>query len=562
MATNSMIAASCSVTFALLISYGYLYLSEKKFYILTWMLSLSLLLITYLARIAMIETDSEYAIFSIVNYASTIVGYLLIFRGTYLFFGKKISFSWNMGAGLLILVYTILTVFQLPASAALLASMLYTAALLVESGLTCLKASSPKSSIRLSLGYTYFLWALVVLSYPLSHILQVIPTSISYLLIGLVGLTAFITIQAMYFQSIREELELKEANIRKLVAYDKLTGAYSRAYFEQTLEDFLQRLDLPAVLVMGDFNGLKLINDTFGHEKGDELLIDGVKIMQASLGDESVIVRWGGDEFIIIMPHMTLDQAEKTIQNIKSELKSFRPKTVLLDISYGLSVIKDKDQGINEPIKQAEDQMYSNKLSESKKTRMETIEFLEELLWEKDYQTEEHVMRLKSLADLIGKAVELSERDMVNLAQVAMLHDIGKIGVPVEILNKPGALTEDEWNLMKKHSEIGYRITQASRELAHISEAILAHHEWWDGSGYPQGLKGEEIPLYSRIVSIVDSYDVMTHDRPYKRKMNAADALAEINKWSGIQFDPCLVSVFNKMMLEIIIPDANYARSS
>jgi len=553
---NSLIAASCSVTIALLISYGYLYLAERKSYILTWIISLSLLLIAYLSRIIMIETGHEYPVLLIINFTSTITGYWLIFKGTNLFFGKNISVYWTLGAGLLVLVYSVLTVFQLPTSYVLLTSVGYTAALLVRAALTCLKASSPQSSIRTSLGYIYFLWAAVTLVYPLTHILKMVPTSFSYLLIGAVGLIAFITIQAMYFQSIREDLELKEANIRRLMIYDKLTGAYSRAYFEQILDVFFDRFALPAVIVMGDFNGLKLINDTFGHEKGDELLVDGVRIMKAIIGKENVIVRWGGDEFIIILPDMALWDAEALIKKIKLTLKSFRPKTIPFDISFGLAIAGGRDQAINEVIKQAEDMMYTNKLNESKKTRLAIVEFLEKLLWEKDYQTEEHVMRLKDLVDKIGRAIGLSASEIVNLTQVAMLHDIGKIGVPVEILNKPGELTAEEWSLMKKHSEIGYRITQASGELAHISEAILAHHEWWDGRGYPQGLRGEEIPLYSRIVSIVDSYDVMTHDRPYKRTMNAADALAEIHKWAGIQFDPYLVDVFTEIMQdEVRIPD-------
>ena len=139
-------------------------------------------------------------------------------------------------------------------------------------------------------------------------------------------------------------------------------------------------------------------------------------------------------------------------------------------------------------------------------------------------------MRLKDLVFRIGESIGLSSKENDELIQVALLHDIGKITVPVEILNKKGSLTPDEWEIIKKHSETGYRIAQSSRELAHISEAILGHHERWNGCGYPQGLKGEEIPLYSRIVSIVDSYDVMTHDRPYKQAINAFDALCEIKR--------------------------------
>ncbi|NLI94136.1 MAG: hypothetical protein GX434_18645 [Peptococcaceae bacterium] len=200
MTSNPMIVASCSVTIAVLISYGYLYFSEKKPYILTWILSLSLLLIAYLSRIVIIETGREYPILLIVNYTSTIAGYWLIFKGINLFFGKNYRLFWNIGAGLLALVYSILTVLELRVDIILLASVGYTAALLVKSGFTCLHASSPKTSIRMSLGYTFFIWAMVSLVYPLCHMLKRVPTSYGYLLIGIVGLIGFISIQAMYFQ--------------------------------------------------------------------------------------------------------------------------------------------------------------------------------------------------------------------------------------------------------------------------------------------------------------------------------------------------------------------------
>lgn len=548
MSPNSMIVASISVTAALLIWYVYLYITERKPYLLAWLLSLVLLLATYLSRIGMIGIEREHPVLLIINFAATIVGYWFIFKGTRMFFGKKETAFWNISPALLVISFSLWTALGLSMEIILLTSVVYTVALLVSSGITCLRCASPRSQIRIILGYIYFLWALIILTYPLSRILEMVPVAVSYLLIGVIGLMAFICIQAMYFQSIREELEIKEANIRKLMVYDKLTGAFSRNYFEQISEDFYGLFPLPSVLALGDFNGLKLINDTFGHQKGDELLTDGFRTVQSSIRDKDILIRWGGDELILVMPDITLVEAEELIGKIKEELKSIQPKTIPLDISFGLSIINTRDQDIAEIIKQAEDRMYSNKLRESKRTRMAVIEFLQELLWEKDYQTEEHVMRLSRMVRMIGIELGLSAREIVDLTQVAMLHDIGKISVPVEILNKPGILTAEEWAAIKKHSEIGYRIARSSGELAHISEAILYHHEWWDGSGYPQGLKGEEIPLYSRIVSIVDSYDVMTHHRPYKQTMDHATALEEIRKWSGKQFDPYLVSVFARVV--------------
>ncbi|AFV01698.1 hypothetical protein UNSWDHB_2935 [Dehalobacter sp. UNSWDHB] len=553
MTADSIVAGSISITLVLLISYGFLYFSEKKHYFLAWSLSIVMMMITYLSRIALLETGSQSLVLPIINYASSIAGYWLVFKGTQLFFKKSYPVFWDISAGFLILTFICITVQGLPTTALLLLSVVCIIALLSKAAITCFKAKTPQSSIRIMLGYTYIFWALSILLYPLCKFMKVIPSSVGYLVAGVVGLLAYLNMQALYFQSIREELESKEANIRHLIVYDKLTGAYSRTYFENTLENFLKKTLMPATLVMGDFNGLKLINDTFGHEKGDELLADGIRIMQETIGTENVIIRWGGDEFIIIMPGVPLDQAGVLLNNIKNNLKISRPQTVPIDISFGLTVYENREQPLAKMISQAEEKMYSNKLNESKKSRLAIIEFLEKLLWEKDYQTEAHVMRLKSLVSKFGNQIGLSSREIVELVQVAMLHDIGKIGVPGEILKKQGELTPEEWSIMKKHSEIGYRITQSSRELAHVSEAVLGHHEWWNGKGYPQGLKEDEIPLFSRIVSIVDSYDVITHERPYKRAMDPYSALVEINKCAGKQFDPYLVTVFNKIMQESLV---------
>ncbi|AHF09985.1 MULTISPECIES: diguanylate cyclase [Dehalobacter] len=553
MTADSIVAASISITLVLLISYGFLYFSEKKHYFLAWSLSVLMLMITYLSRTALLETDSPSVVLQIINYASSIAGYWLIFKGTLLFFSRSYPVFWDIGTGFLIVAFICIAVQGISATALLLLSVVWIIALLSKAAMTCLKAKTPQGPIRIILGYTYIFWALSILLYPLCKLINVISPSVGYLVAGVVGLLAYLNMQALYFQSIREELESKEANIRKLVIYDKLTGAYSRTYFENVLEDFLDKTLMPATLAMGDFNGLKLINDTFGHEKGDELLADGIRIMQETIGTENVIIRWGGDEFIIIMPGVPLDQAGVFLNNIKNNLKISRPQTVPIDISFGLTVYENREQPLAKMISQAEEKMYSNKLNESKKSRLAIIEFLEKLLWEKDYQTEAHVMRLKSLVSKFGSQIGLSPREIVELVQVAMLHDIGKIGVPGEILKKQGDLTPEEWSIMKKHSEIGYRITQSSRELAHVSEAVLGHHEWWNGKGYPQGLKEDEIPLFSRIVSIVDSYDVITHERPYKRAMDPYSALVEINKCAGKQFDPYLVTVFNKIMQEDLV---------
>lgn len=156
--------------------------------------------------------------------------------------------------------------------------------------------------------------------------------------------------------------------------------------------------------------------------------------------------------------------------------------------------------------------------------------------------------RTREMAIRLGKALSLSDGDLGKLALLAVLHDIGKIAIPHAILIKPGKLTDAEWEIMKTHTEKGYRIANASKELKPIGEYILHHHERWDGGGYPGGLAGEEIPLLSRIITVVDSHDVMVHDRPYHKAMSGKDAEAELRRCSGTQFDPNLVEVFLEVL--------------
>lgn len=195
--------------------------------------------------------------------------------------------------------------------------------------------------------------------------------------------------------------------------------------------------------------------------------------------------------------------------------------------------------------------MYRSKLTEMKSSRNATIKSLEKTLYEKHSETEEHTQRIKELSVQLGKRINLSQ-DMLNeLELLSLLHDIGKIGIPEHILMKPGKLSPEEWEIMKQHAEIGYRIAKATPELSHVANEILCHHEKYDGTGYVQGLSGNEIPLLSRIISIVDSYDVMTHKRVYKDASSRQYALDELERCSGSQFDPVLVDEFFALLREI-----------
>ncbi|MFW5980438.1 MAG: HD-GYP domain-containing protein [Halanaerobiaceae bacterium] len=172
------------------------------------------------------------------------------------------------------------------------------------------------------------------------------------------------------------------------------------------------------------------------------------------------------------------------------------------------------------------------------------VSMLEKIIWKKNYETEEHAKRMKRLSLKLGKKAGLSETSLKKLVLLAVLHDLGKIVIPDRILLKPDSLNREEWYKIKQHTIYGYNIALSYPETREIAEGILYHHEWWDGSGYPEGLKGKEIPLISRIISIVDAYDVMTHDRSYKEPLSKARAREELKDYAGIQFDPALVPIF------------------
>jgi diguanylate cyclase (GGDEF)-like protein len=340
------------------------------------------------------------------------------------------------------------------------------------------------------------------------------------------------------------EIRDKEAQIRHLSFNDRLTGLYNRTYFEEQLQKMGKANRLPISIIIGDVNGLKMTNDAFGHGEGDKLLKRTAQILRESCRPGDIISRYGGDEFAIILPETPYNSVIKVCERINELCKNDCGVQVPTGISLGYATKSSAEEDIKSIIKDAEDMMYRHKLTERRNIRNSIIRSLEASLYKKNLETKERASRLAKTAIRIGMELGLTRNELKNLGLLVRLHNIGKIAVDERILNKQGTLTEKERAEIKKHCEIGYRIAESSQILSDIAEYILAHHEHWNGQGYPYGLKGEEIPLLSRILSIADAFDAMTNDRPYRKAMDKKSAINELQRCSGKQFDPRLVEIF------------------
>ena len=344
-------------------------------------------------------------------------------------------------------------------------------------------------------------------------------------------------------RDITEQKKVEE-QLKFLSFHDRLTGLYNRAYFEEELKRLDAERQLPLSIIMADINGLKLTNDIFGHKEGDLLLCKCARIFKKCFRMEDIISRHGGDEFVMLLPKTTEQEIIDIINRVKEECSKTDGQKIPISVSMGGSTKTVMDKDINEVLLEAEEWMYQRKLADSRSISSTTITSLNRILLENSIVTKEHTERTNILALQLGKSLNLPDNTLAELSLLSTLHDIGKVAIPEEILLKQGKLSKSEWRLIKKHPEIGSNIARSSPHLAHIANAILSHHERWDGSGYPQGLKGDEIPITSRILALVDAYDAMISGRPYKSKMNQEEVIEEIKRCSGNQFDPDMVEKF------------------
>lgn len=340
----------------------------------------------------------------------------------------------------------------------------------------------------------------------------------------------------------------KQKQIEYLSFRDQLTGLYNRRYIEDAVTRLDTRRNLPFSVIILDVNGLKLTNDAFGHKKGDQLLRTVAEIISKPVRADDIIGRMGGDEFALLLPKTSLDEAEKVKERIISLASKTRLDSIIVSLAAGVAVKTSEAEDIASVIQQADNNMYRNKLIHGKVMRSQTIEILIRSIHNKYDQEQIHTERVSQYCELIARALNFSETEISGIKTAALLHDIGKITIPPEILNKHNPLTEKERQTIQQHPRSGYQLLRNVDEFAIYADHALYHHERWDGKGYPRGLQGEAIPLGARIIAVADAYEAMTAIRPYQSTKSSQAALEELQRQSGSQFDPQIVKVFTEIM--------------
>jgi len=333
---------------------------------------------------------------------------------------------------------------------------------------------------------------------------------------------------------------------------DLITGFYTKNSFEtffHSKEAFNVRY--PCVVTICDINKLTEINKLAGKKEGDRAIQILAGLMKKHFPEGSYFSRHEDANLVSVCSRSNVEHMRECLEVLRKELKKVEGFPFELEIQSAIAVASEKNPDILRATSVAMFSMRTKKLMDGSSSHSSLLDSLAQTLNESDSTTRAHVQRTRDMGELLGKRLNFTDMQLSQLALLCLLHDIGKLGIPLDILNKPGKLNSAEWDVMKSHVEKGYRIANASSELGDIADLILHHHESWNGKGYPDGLKQEAIPLLSRVIAVVDTYDAMRNDRPYHKAVSEREAREEIKRCAGVQFDPTIASAFLELLEEI-----------
>lgn len=344
---------------------------------------------------------------------------------------------------------------------------------------------------------------------------------------------------------------LKKAyfELEQSLIFDSLTGFFNKRSFFHQIPQWDDERYWPISVAVCNINGLRAINEYYGTKCGDEIFRKLAEVIRHYIREEVYVAKIDDGDIVIMFENTNQVEAAEILELIKNCMIEDSTE-IPVYVEYGISVKDSSEMTVEKVLLDAKNSMLNKKMLKDNSASRSLVDSLKQTLSESDYETEEHVERTREMAFRLGNAMKLSDSEVGKLELLAVLHDIGKVAIPHDVLSKKESLTDDERKIIQEHTIKGFRIAKSSPELSDIAECILSHHEKWDGSGYPNKLVGEQIPLLSRIISVVDSYDVMTHDRPYHVAMSVEESIRELRKCSGTQFDPKIIDVFIKMIEE------------